>query len=397
MTVEARRHGRLACLRVPASPEDCRDSIALAGVTLSDSGGHVAFPARIGERWAIVRDGRAGRLWDGVAAPVFAPDGTRLAYAALDSGAWRAVVDDSVGERWDSLFTGSLSFDRTGHRFGYVAERGGDTHAVVDGVVGPAYERIARLAFSADGSRVVYVASDRTGARLVVDGRAGTPHEAIGEVAIAADGSRVAYEARDAGDWFVVAGHRTFGPYAAVRTLTFGGGSGLFWVAGDGRDERVVRDGVAGPAWTAVEGPVVAEAGARWGYVGQDSAGAAVVLDDSVVAREGWAANLVLSRDGSRAMWLVGRGDTLAVVDDHGLHPFDLLIDGTLVVLRDGRTWACLAGDRTRKRLFVAVEGSAERRPFDWSEITRLEQRDPGSAAVRAWVAAEGELIRTRP
>ncbi len=396
LAVEARREGRRACLRLAGAPDQCQDSIALDALVFSDSGTHLAYPALVGGRWRVVRDGTPGRSWDGVAAPVFAPGGSRLAYAALDADAWRAVVNDSASEPWDSLYAGSLSFDPSGRRFAYVASRGNAWHAVVDGIAGPPFVRIARLTFSADGNHVAYVARGDAGAVLVLDGRVSAPHEAIGDVAFAADGSRTAYAARDRGRWYVGEARRTFGPYDSVRSLGYRPRDGVpVWVTREAEQQRVVEDGNRGPPWREVEDPVFDSAGIRWGYVAHDSAGTAIVVNDAVVAHEAWAANLVLSHDGTRAMWIAARSDTLAVVDDGGRHPFDLLIDGTLVLLRDGRTWACLAGDRRRKRLFIFVEGRQEQRPFDWSEVTRLLQREPGPAAVRAWVAAEGELVRT--
>jgi len=119
-------------------------------------------------------------------------------------------------------------------------------------------------------------------------------------------------------------------------------------------------------------------------------------VDGSVAAREAWAGNLLIAPDGGRVIYLARRGEGTAVVDERGAHPFDLLVDGTLLLLRDGRTWACLAGDRRRHRLFVVVEGVAERPRFDWSENVRLVAADPTGAALRAWVAAEAELALER-
>ncbi len=45
---------------------------------------------------------------------------------------------------------------------------------------------------------------------------------------------------------------------------------------------------------------------------------------------------------------------------------------------------------------FLAIDGITERRPFDWEESTRLIQRDPTGAALKAWVLAEGELLLSR-
>ncbi len=86
-------------------------------------------------------------------------------------------------------------------------------------------------------------------------------------------------------------------------------------------------------------------------------------------------------------------GDSVAVVDDRGRHSFDIVITGSLQFLRDGSRWVCLVGDSKRRRLRVVVEGIAVGRPVDWAEMARLIGRDPSEETLRAWVAADGELI----
>jgi len=155
----------------------------------------------------------------------------------------------------------------------------------------------------------------------------------------------------------------------------------------DGR-ERMFADGVVGAPFDSVGAPVFAPRGTRWGYLGRDSAGTAVVLDGAVLAREESATDLALSADGARYAYIARRGGRAALVDDLGAHPFDLLVAGTLVFLEDDR-WACLAGERRERDLFVVVEGRSERPPFNWSENARLARRDPSGAWLREWVRAE--------
>jgi hypothetical protein len=397
LVVEARARGGRSCLVLPRGREACHEAIALGAVTFSDSGGHLAYPARLSGRWAIVRDGRPGRPWDGVAAPLFATGALHLAYAALDSGRWRVVLDDQAGTAYDSLFTGSLVFDRGGRRLGYVAQRGDSVYAVVDGVESRGWDAVGRLTFSADGRRYAYVARSGPEAVVVVDDRPSEPTEGIGDMALSDDGDHVAWTALAQGRWSIVVDGLPIATHDAVRALGFAGGGGTpMWVGRDSGRERVLRGGEAGPAWDSVAAPAWSASGERWGYLGFDTAGAAVVLDGAVVARETWAGNLVIAAGSGRVAYLARRGDGTAVVDEQGAHPFDLLVDGSLLFLRDGRTWACLAGERRRRRLFVVVEGVAERPRFDWAENVRLLARDPSGRSLRAWVAAEAELALQR-
>ena len=391
--VEARASRGRNCLHITGRRPECHDGVALTDLAFTADGAHLAYPAHFGGRWTVVRDAQPGLPWDGVAAPVFSPDGARLAYAALDSGAWRVVVNDTAGERYDSLYTGSLRFDPTGRRLAYVAQRGDSAYAVVDGAHGPGWEAIAQLAFSADGARVGYLARSGPAAMLVVDGRALAPEERIAAFTLSPAGDGAAYAAMDGERWYVVEDGRRSGPFDSVRVLAYAPGGVLTWIAGDSAGERVVHAGLAGRSWDSVAAPVFSANGARWGYVAHDSTGSAIVVDGAVLARETWAGNLAIGADGSRVIWLARRGEGTVVVDERGAHPFDLLVDGTLLFLRDGRTWACLAGERRRHRLYVVVEGAPERRPFDWSENTRLAASAGGGAALRDWVAAEGELM----
>jgi dipeptidyl aminopeptidase/acylaminoacyl peptidase len=390
VTAVARTDAGRACIRVSGGRPDCHEAIALGDLVFSASGSHLAYPARDSGRWAMVRDGRPGPAWDGVASPVFSPDGARLAYAAQDGGAWRVVVNDTAGERFDSLFAGSIVFGAGGRRVGYVARLGDSAHAVVDGHRSPGWAGLARLTFSVDGAHVAFLARSDRASVLVVDGRAGAPHERIVAFALGPSGDRAAYAAVDGGRWTVVEGDRSTGPYDAVRSLQYvPAGDSPVWIARAEGRERVYRNGAPGPAWDSVGALAFAERGGRWGYLGHDSAGTAIVLDGRTTAREPWASNLVASADGARLAWLARRGDTSVVVDEHGTHPFDMLLDGSLQFLPDGRAWACLAGDRKRHRLFLVVEGVAEHRPFDWSENMRLLERDPTGAELVAWIGAE--------
>jgi hypothetical protein len=78
-----------------------------------------------------------------------------------------------------------------------------------------------------------------------------------------------------------------------------------------------------------------------------------------------------------------------------------MIVDGTLQFVRGGSLWACLAGDLGDRRLFVRVEGRSEGRSFSWSDFGGVTGSRSGNRsdqvavleALRAWVAAEAEMI----
>jgi len=391
-TVEVRRAGDRACVRMRGAAAQCHEAVALDELVIGPDG-HLAYAARDAGEWAVVRDGVRGPAWDGVASLVLSPDGTRLAYAARDGAAWRVVVDDTAGPPFDSLFAGSVTFDPTGRRLGYVVLDGDSARAVVDGAPSAGAAGVARLTFSGDGSHVAWLQRTTEGTALVVDGHVGRAFPRIGGFALSPLSNRQAWTALEADGWHVVQGDLVAGPFESVRSLTYAPGADvLFWITRAAGADRVYRDGVAGPAWDSVTS-FTAVGDGRWSYLGYDRDGVAIVVDGVVRVREAWASSLARSDDGARVAWLTRRGDSSVVVDASGPHAFDLFLDGSLLFLSRGRAWAGLAGERRRHRLFVVVEGLAERRPFDWSESTRLLGRDPSGGLLVAWVRAEAELM----
>lgn len=352
--VAVRREGRHTCVAA-GSESQCHDAVALRQIVFAPVGRGVAYPARDGARWRVVRDFRPGPPFAGVAAPVYSPDGTRLAYAAHDGAGWRVVVDDSAGARFDSLFTGTIGFDATGRHLGYVARSDGSAFAVVDGVAGRPWAGVARLSFGEAGGHFVYHARSADGAYLVLDHAPLARHDAVGPAAVGGDGA-VVYAAREAAQWFVIAPGQRRGPFDSVGA---------------------VARAAAGPAW---------------GFVAHDSAGSVVVVNGTVVAREPWAGSLALTARGARFAYLARRGGRGVVVTDSGLAgSYGVVVDGTLVWLDDGHTWAVLAGERDPRRLYLVLSGSARRKPFDWQVSASAADHPDPAFVLRAWIRAQGE------
>ena len=379
--------GKRACVTIAGRRDGCWDAVSLDGIAFSARGGRVAYPARIEGRWTIVRDGRPGARWEGVGAPVLSASGDRLAYAALDGGRWRVVADDSAGPPVDAVLAGSLAFDGDGRRLAYAARRGESTLVVVDGVPGEGWDGVGPIRFG--GALVAHAARRAGRVHLVLNGAAlPAAHEAIGEVALAASGARWGYAAKDLGRWRVVTPEGALGPFDSVWALAHAPpDEALTFVVRDGGRAVLIRGGAAVARHDSLRAPVFARRGGRWGYVAHDAGGSAAVVDGRVIAREPWIGDLALGA-GERLAWVARRGDSVAVVDERGRHAFDLVVDGTLQFVRDGASWACLAGDRARRRLWVVVDGVPTGRAFDWSEMARLARLGSGEEAIRAWVAA---------
>ena len=71
---------------------------------------------------------------------------------------------------------------------------------------------------------------------------------------------------------------------------------------------------------------------------------------------------------------------------------------GSVIFSADGAHWACLAGDREPRRLYVVVDGRTAA-AFAREELTAAMMADPRrseKALLRRWVAAEMALAITR-
>ena len=400
--VEIRERGGEQCVRVASRLDGCYPGVGSRELVFSPDSRHLAYPVERGGRWSVVRDGRSGREWDGVAGLVFSPESGRLAYAALDGAEWRVVVDETPGKPFDSLVAGSLAFDVTGRRLVYAAVRAGLVHAVIDGGTGPGYDAIESLRFSPDGTRCASVARRAGKGVLVADGVEAAPGDALPEFVFSSAAARLACVVQDDAGWFVREEGSSAGPYRFARSLAYRpADDSLCYVARCAEGEAVFVGRERGMWCDSIQAPVFGRTTNRFGYIARRNGQSLVVLDGAVVKTEPRASDLVISPDGSRFVFIADRGGEVSVVDDRTERAFDLLIDGSLVFVRDGRRWACLAGDRARRRLFIVVEGVPERRAFDWNEITRLTRQASldhgaivgGAGILREWIAAEAELM----
>ncbi len=396
--------GERSCLKVEGAARSCFDGVAVRHILFSPDSRRMAFPVQDGAEWRVVLDGVSGPPVDGVGDMTFSRDGRRLAYSAERGGAWHVVVDGTFGEPFDSLYAGTLTFDPTGRRVGFVAWDGGVAVPVVDGRREAPHEGVAYLGFSTDGEHVGYVARDASRVRLFVDGVPGPGHRAIGGYLFGNAPGSVAYLARDSAAWWLVRGDERWGPYLGARALTgLAGGTGIAFVAVVEGGERLVVDGRPGPTFAQVDALSVSVTGDAWGYVGRDSLQSTVIVSGRIMDTRGWAGHLVFSPDGERYAYVVASETEDVVIDDQGVTSFNMVVGETLQFLDDGERWACLAGDLEGRKLYVAVEGEREVRPFEWSVLSEVAPSgtasDPieefGVAALRAWVAVEARELAT--
>lgn len=177
----------------------------------SPDGQHLAYVARTGPRKFAVLDSLPQQPYDDVLVPTLSFDGPggRLTYAAVDRGK-RALVRDGGP-------AAAASAPRPRHR---IEPRlvGGVTvglSVVRDSIPGPVYDQIAGTAYGPDSARFAYVARRGPDWFAVVDGRPGTSHPRIfgNSLAFTADGRHVLFASRSGGRSYAVAGDRPGAPY----------------------------------------------------------------------------------------------------------------------------------------------------------------------------------------
>jgi len=386
-------------------------SIGIGAIAFSPDSRRLAYPAqcRCGNHWFVVQRGRQGRCWGGIGEIRFSPDSRHLAYAALRDKRWHVVRDGRVGPAVDAIYRRSLRWSRCSRHLAYVAQVGRAKRVVVNGKFGPPFGRIAGLTFGPRG-RVAYLAQHRSAWFVVMNHRRSRPYQSIAGLTFSRDGSHLAFAVQVGSKARVVLDGHNQPLFDAIRfqTLRFTTGGRLVYIARQASRYRVVFGGLQGPLYDAIEPPSVG--GRRWGYVAHTGKNHVVVINGKI--RHGplharWVGDLVFSADGRRHAYVVHHGGSgsssggtsasASVLHNGRTSTFEMIVGGTLVFSRDGRHWACLAGSRAKKKLFISVDGRRQR-PFDSAELTAEVMRRSSAHPnlLRRWVAAELELAVSR-
>lgn len=398
------------------------DEVVVAHLVFDEQGRRYAFPARRGDRWHMIVDGREGGAWDGVTSPRFSAKGQHFIYLAEQAGHWHVVRDGIAGEGHRAIVEGTLTLSSNGARLGYAATdgAGGCIRVFVDSrPPSDCYQQVRAL-FVGDRRELDLSVVEVDGASAVVRDTRRYVIEGLGPVA---------FEARE-GDWAAVsrvdgkarivdAGivekrslvgtsgvptvsasdqgplNPTPGTDAApadeIAGLTFTPTGELAYAAREADTWRFVLNGRAGPAaYRSIDAVSFSASGKRHGYVARLADGrAAVVIDGR--ARGAWssAAGLVFSGDDRRAAWAVRAGGDTAIVCDGGLFPFDVVIESSIGFSADGRHWGAVVGDRRRRQLSIVVDGK-HHLPFDSAELFGAAAEQAADAGgLRRWVTAE--------
>lgn len=201
-------------------PQLFADTHGLTAPVFSPDGKRVAYAARPAkDRAAVFVDGQESPAYPSVLdGPVFSPDSQHVAVVIGDAGATSLVVDGTKVGRpstGELDFVAGLLFSPDSRRVAYVSVKGGDWYArgytvrarrrvYVDGVAGPEYDALflGPVVFTADGRHVIYIVeglsvSSKNVSLVVVDGVEGKHFDYVyGLPRITSDGGSIEYVAQ---------------------------------------------------------------------------------------------------------------------------------------------------------------------------------------------------------
>lgn len=194
-------------------------------LVFSPNSSHIAYRAKSGDKWLVVRDGIEGKQYDSVSAPVFSPDSKTLAYAAVSGDTRYLVTNGAEKEQKGGVYVIAFS-PNSKHTAYVVGVENRKCLVVADNAESKPYDcqqagetaLTPFPAFSADSERLIYVASDG-GWTVVVDGTEGKKYNTVGNLIFSPDMKRIAYQA---GERAVVVDGVEGKQYGGINGLVFG-------------------------------------------------------------------------------------------------------------------------------------------------------------------------------
>jgi hypothetical protein len=383
----------------------------------SGDGREVAFAVERGARWAVARvTGHGltlGPEHDGLVPGSlrFGPCRGRalLTWLALEGGGQRLAVmplggPTTLGAAFTEL--GGVTFDDEGEHVVARGRRGETWHVVLDGASLATSERAPRLAlghrglaFTTSAGRVVTVHRRSLAApREVLQSVTGLDEvEALVMPSFSfvarRGGARVAYVRGVLERALVDAVPETLVESRAGRVVVAGrargGGLGLELF----EDGRALARGL-----DALGVPTFSPDGARLGVLASSARGVSLLVEPSLAEPGpralaerpvvGEPSSLVLTRE--RWAYLARRGERTVAVHDRGESAHDLVLEGSLVLVRDEGPLGLVAARSSDRAFYVVLEGRAplaidKRELFE--DLLDTTGEAPGVGAAR-WVHA---------
>ncbi len=155
-------------------------------------------------------NGDAGKSWDNIVlpTPIFSPDGDRVAYIGIDGKDVHLVVDGKLGPRFDKIW--EVQFSPDSKHFAYLASltenKNIDVYLVINHRKGRKLLTIKEMGFSPDSRHLAYIAMLSDGKQhLIVDNqKEGPGFDILFNIVWSPDSKHLAYIAGDKQRFYVV-------------------------------------------------------------------------------------------------------------------------------------------------------------------------------------------------
>jgi roadblock/LC7 domain-containing protein len=314
-------------------------------------------------------DGTVRVAWMGALPPdgtmnAISKNGLHFAYVSPRNN-WQAVVVDGViGPEFDKILPDTIYLSPDGKHVAYGAVRNGETFAVFDGRRGPAFDGVRELVISPDGGRFAYKAARGTKRMVVVDSENGPEYDGLGDIVFSQDGKRVAYSAKLGDRMFMVVDGKPGAQHEGIggpNLSAFSHDAKRFLYVGiDGGKFSVIVDGHAGQGCEGfMSAPIFSPDGKHVAYAALKGGLRYLVMDNDWKSEYEGYAYPTFSPVGNRFAYVAAQGGkALVVVDGKPESKHSLVND--LIFSPNGRHVAYFATDGNE--FTVIVDGKPGRK-----------------------------------
>jgi hypothetical protein len=198
-----------------------------------------------------------------------------LALMAVVAGAdqpTNIASEKLIGNSSNGLIPGSIVFSPDGDHLAYMVKVGDKMAVNLDGVLGPAYNRIGLFTFSSNGNHFAYGAMVKNETFIIVrDGKEGPEYDNIIMPQFNSNGSSLAYIAKSDNRKFMVVDGKEESKYDNITAIKFSpNGDHYFYVAALNESQFVVVDGQKGQDYDKVSFAEFNPDGSHLAHIVQD-------------------------------------------------------------------------------------------------------------------------------